>query len=49
MCGKGGAGYCVKMHHNAGEDAVLQLLGEPRHEQCRHQGKIVVVEGAWRS
>lgn len=28
MCGKGGAGSCVKMYHNAGEYAVLQLWGE---------------------
>jgi len=28
MCGKGGAGSCVKMYHNAGEYAILQLWGE---------------------
>lgn len=28
MCGKGGAGNCVKMYHNAGEYAVLQIWGE---------------------
>jgi 6-phosphogluconate dehydrogenase len=28
MCGKGGAGSCVKMYHNAGEYAVLQIWGE---------------------
>jgi len=28
MCGKGGAGSCVKMYHNAGEYAVLQIWAE---------------------
>jgi len=28
MCGRGGAGSCVKMYHNAGEYAVLQIWGE---------------------
>jgi 6-phosphogluconate dehydrogenase len=28
MCGSGGAGSCVKMYHNAGEYAILQLWGE---------------------
>jgi len=28
MNGKGGAGSCVKMYHNAGEYAILQLWGE---------------------
>jgi len=28
MCGKGGAGSCVKMYHNAGEYAILQIWGE---------------------
>ncbi|CAE8634651.1 unnamed protein product [Polarella glacialis] len=28
MCGRGGAGSCVKMYHNAGEYAVLQLWAE---------------------
>lgn len=28
MCGSGGAGSCVKMYHNAGEYAVLQLWAE---------------------
>merc|ERR1719231_1188348 len=28
MCGVGGAGSCVKMYHNAGEYAVLQIWGE---------------------
>jgi len=28
MCGTGGAGSCVKMYHNAGEYAILQLWGE---------------------
>merc|ERR1711865_625252 len=27
-CGTGGAGSCVKMYHNAGEYAILQLWGE---------------------
>lgn len=28
MCGRGGAGSCVKMYHNAGEYAVLQIWAE---------------------
>jgi len=28
MCGSGGAGSCVKMYHNAGEYAVLQIWAE---------------------
>jgi len=28
MCGRGGAGSCVKMYHNAGEYAILQIWGE---------------------
>merc|ERR1719401_2605252 len=28
MTGKGGAGSCVKMYHNAGEYAILQIWGE---------------------
>merc|ERR1711907_640201 len=28
MNGKGGAGSCVKMYHNAGEYAILQIWGE---------------------
>jgi len=28
MCGQGGAGSCVKMYHNAGEYAVLQIWAE---------------------
>lgn len=28
MCGQGGAGSCVKMYHNAGEYAVLQVWAE---------------------
>merc|ERR1719453_548901 len=28
MCGIGGAGSCVKMYHNAGEYAVLQIWSE---------------------
>jgi len=45
MNGKGGAGSCVKMYHNAGEYAILQIWGEvhailqgwgvPREEQGR--------------
>jgi len=37
MCGKGGAGSCVKMYHNAGEYAVLQLWGEA-YVAMRNQG-----------
>merc|ERR1711865_375327 len=28
MCGRGGGGSCVKMYHNAGEYAILQIWGE---------------------
>jgi len=28
MCGRGGAGSCVKMYHNAGEYAILQIWAE---------------------
>jgi len=37
MNGKGGAGSCVKMFHNAGEYAVLQIWGEV-HEVLRAYG-----------
>jgi len=37
MNGKGGAGSCVKMYHNAGEYAVLQIWGEV-HEVLKAYG-----------
>merc|ERR1711865_834804 len=36
-CGTGGAGSCVKMYHNAGEYAILQLWGEV-YAAMRNQG-----------
>jgi 6-phosphogluconate dehydrogenase len=52
MCGRGGAGSCVKMYHNAGEYAVLQLWGEAV-TAMKHRGMsgddIAAVLRSWKA
>jgi len=51
MNGRGGAGSCVKMYHNAGEYAILQIWGEV-FEALRVAGKsnaeIVAILEGWK-
>jgi len=53
MCGSGGAGSCVKMYHNAGEYAILQIWGEAyavlRNQIGLPPAEIQKVLGDWKA